>query len=55
MPTIEQLEEIIRNHSVAYERSTAFVIALAYIKEHDEGGIYRHILEREVDDMGLMP
>lgn len=55
MPTIEELERIVRNNSVAYERSTAFVIALAYIKAHDEGGIYRHILEREVDDMGLMP
>lgn len=54
MPTIEQLEQIVRKHSVAYERSTAFVMALAYVKEHDEA-LYRHILTREVDDMGLMP
>ena len=54
MPTIEELEKIVRNHSVAYEKSTAFAIALAYIKCADTE-LYRRILTIEVEDMGLMP
>lgn len=54
MPTIEELERIVRNNSVAYERSTAFAMALNYVKENDEE-LYRDILTTEVEEMGLMP
>ena len=49
---IEQLEEVVFEHSEAYGRSSAFALALDFVKEHDMNR-YEQLLRTEIDEMGI--
>lgn len=49
--TIEQLEEIaLDSRNYCYSKSTAFQLALEFIKEQDEK-YYKYLLLREIEEM----
>ena len=50
--TIEELEQIVFEGSITYEKSTAFVVALDYVKRHDTD-LYERLLKKEIFEMGI--
>lgn len=53
MEDIFELEKIVFSKSMAYENSTAFQLALAYIKKSNIE-TYKELLTKEVEEMGLL-
>ena len=47
----KELERIVFNYSISYERSTVFQMALDFVKKNDSD-LYERLLKTEVTEMG---
>ena len=48
---IKELERIVFNNSICYEKSTAFQMALTFVEKNDSE-LYEKLLKTEVSEMG---
>lgn len=51
--SIKELEEIVFNHSLSYNNSTAFQLALKSIKQVNYP-MYKELLYKECEEIGLL-